>query len=86
MRPTTPAREEAFAQIQQIGAEDAPTIPYIELNQVAVSREGVEGVEETLDPSYIFRYWLISTELGRNDGSIGRWRASARGGRCDVAG
>ncbi len=55
------AREDAFAQIQQIGAEDAPTIPYIELNQVAVTQEGVEGAAETLDPSYIFRYWLIST-------------------------
>lgn len=54
------AREQAFAQIQQIGADDAPTIPYIELSQVAVARDGVSGVADTLDPSYIFRYWLIS--------------------------
>ena len=53
-------REEAFAQIQQIGAEDAPTIPYIEFAQVAAARDGVEGVEDTLDPAYIFRYWLIT--------------------------
>jgi peptide/nickel transport system substrate-binding protein len=53
-------REEAFAQIQQIGAEDAPTVPYIELNQVAVTQDGVEGAADTLDPSYIFRYWVIS--------------------------
>ena len=39
-----------------------PTIPYIEVIQVAAVRDGVEGVEETLDPSYIFRYWLISKE------------------------
>ena len=56
------AREEAFAQIQQIGAEDAPIIPYIELDQVAVVADGVEGVADTLDPSYIFRYWLVSKE------------------------
>jgi peptide/nickel transport system substrate-binding protein len=56
------AREQAFAEIQTIGAQDAPTIPYIELNQVAVAQEGVSGVEDTLDPSYIFRLWLISKE------------------------
>ena len=56
------AREQAFAEIQAIGAQDAPTIPYIELNQVAVAQEGVSGVEDTLDPSYIFRLWLISKE------------------------
>ena len=55
-------REDAFAQIQQIGAEDAPTVPYIELSQVAVAGDGVEGVEDTLDPSYIFRLWLISKD------------------------
>ena len=53
-------REKAFAGIQKIGAEDAPTVPYVEFSQVAVSRDGVEGVSDTLDPSYIFRYWLIS--------------------------
>ena len=56
-------REKAFAEIQKIGAEDAPTVPYIELSQVAVARDGVEGVADTLDPSYIFRYWLITKEL-----------------------
>jgi peptide/nickel transport system substrate-binding protein len=53
-------REQAFAEIQRIGAEEAPTIPYIEFTQVAVTADGVEGVSETLDPSYIFRYWLVS--------------------------
>ena len=55
-------REEAIAQIQEIGAQDVPMIPYIELSQVAVAVDGVTGVEETLDPSYIFRYWLISKD------------------------
>jgi len=55
-------REQAFTRIQAIGAEDAPTIPYITLSQVAVAGEGVEGVADTLDPSYIFRYWLVSKE------------------------
>ncbi|HKG18834.1 MAG TPA: ABC transporter substrate-binding protein [Candidatus Limnocylindrales bacterium] len=56
------AREQAFAKIQEIGAEDAPTIPYIEISQVAVAGDAVSGVEDTLDPSYIFRYWLISKD------------------------
>ena len=65
-------REEAFAQIQQIGAEDAPTIPYIELIQVAVTRDGVEGVADTLDPSYIFRYWVIIARTRANAEYAGR--------------
>jgi len=55
-------REDAIAEIQAIGAQDVPIIPYIELSQVAVAADGVSGVEETLDPSYIFRYWLMSKE------------------------
>ena len=53
-------RAEAFERIQQIGAEEAPTIPYFQADQVAAIQEGVEGVEETFDPSFQFRYWLIS--------------------------
>ena len=53
-------RQKAFEQIQQIGAEDAPTIPIWQGDQVAAVRDGVEGVEETFDPSFIFRFWLIS--------------------------
>ena len=53
-------RSQAFTQIQQIGAEEAPTIPIFQAKQVAVVRDGVTGVEETLDPAFIFRYWLIS--------------------------
>ncbi len=55
-------REQAFAEIQRIGAEDAPTVPYIELSQVAVAGDAVGGVAETLDPSYIFRYWLVTKD------------------------
>jgi peptide/nickel transport system substrate-binding protein len=55
-------REDAFARIQEIGAEDAPTIPIWQADQVAAVRDGVSGVEETFDPSFIFRFWLISKE------------------------
>jgi peptide/nickel transport system substrate-binding protein len=53
-------RQKAFDRIQQIGAEDAPTIPIWQADQVAAVRDGVNGVEETFDPSFIFRFWLIT--------------------------
>jgi peptide/nickel transport system substrate-binding protein len=60
---TDPAkRAAAFEEIQRIGAEDAPTIPYSQASQVAGIQEGVEGVEETFDPSFIFRYYLVTKE------------------------
>jgi peptide/nickel transport system substrate-binding protein len=52
-------RIEAFEQIQEIGAEEVPVLPIWEGQQIAVVRDGVVGVEETLDPSYQFRYWMI---------------------------
>jgi peptide/nickel transport system substrate-binding protein len=53
-------RQAAFDKVQEIGAEDVPTIPIWQANQVAGVVDGVEGVEETFDPSFIFRYWLLS--------------------------
>ncbi len=53
-------REEAFAEIQQIAAEEVPTIPVWQGRQVAAVVEGVSGVEETFDPSFTFRLWMIS--------------------------
>jgi peptide/nickel transport system substrate-binding protein len=55
-------RAKALTEIQKIGAEDAPTIPYWQGGQVAAVRDGVNGVPETFDPSYIFRFWLISKD------------------------
>ena len=56
------AREEAFTRIQEIGAEDAPVIPVWQGDQVAGVRDGITGVEDTFDPSFIFRFWLIGKE------------------------
>jgi peptide/nickel transport system substrate-binding protein len=52
-------RAEALEEIQRIGAELAPTIPLWQAKQVAGVGEGVSGVEETFDPSYQLRYWLL---------------------------
>src|SRR5215203_427318 len=48
--------------IQDIGAEDVPTVPIWQGKQVAAVRDGVNGVEDTFDPSFIFRYWLITKD------------------------
>jgi len=55
-------RTKAFDQIQQIGADDVPTIPIWQGKQVAAVQDGVTGVEDTFDPSFIFRYWLITKD------------------------
>ncbi|MBI3647517.1 MAG: ABC transporter substrate-binding protein [Actinobacteria bacterium] len=58
---TDPAqRLKDFEEVQRIGAQDVPIIPIWEATQLAVARDGVTGVAQTLDVSYIFRYWLIS--------------------------
>lgn len=55
-------REKTFAGIQQIAAEDAPMIPLWQADQVAAVGEGIEGVAETFDSSFIFRYWLVTED------------------------
>ena len=55
-------RQEAFDKIQQISAEEAPNIPIWEGDQVGAVRDGVNGVEDTFDPAFIFRFWLITKD------------------------
>ena len=54
------AREEVISQLQDIVAEDVPLVPSWFGKNVAVATPQMEGVEETLDPTYIFRLWDIS--------------------------
>ncbi|MBO0841526.1 MAG: peptide ABC transporter substrate-binding protein, partial [Sciscionella sp.] len=53
-------RNQAFDDIQNITAEQVPTIPLWQGKQVAVQRSNVSGVSDTLDASYTFRYWMLS--------------------------
>lgn len=53
------AREELFGQLQDITAEDVPLIPSWFGQNVAVATPNMEGVGATLDPTYIFRLWMI---------------------------
>ena len=57
------APKKAFDEIQKIGATDArDDDPDLAGRSVATVRDGINGVEETFDPSFIFRFWLISKD------------------------
>jgi peptide/nickel transport system substrate-binding protein len=49
-----------FEQASDIVAEDVPIIQLWEQDHLAYAREGVEGVSDTLDASFIFRYYMVS--------------------------
>lgn len=56
------ARNEIIGRLQDITAEDVPLIPSWNGENVAVVRDGMKGVEQTLDPTYIFRFWDITKQ------------------------
>jgi peptide/nickel transport system substrate-binding protein len=49
-----------FEQASDIVAEDVPIIQLWEQDHLAYVREGAEGVQDTLDASFIFRYYMVS--------------------------
>lgn len=53
-------REQIFGQLQDIAAKDVPFIPSWVGQNTAVYGKGMSGVEDTLDPSFIFRFWLVT--------------------------
>ncbi|MCZ2846658.1 ABC transporter substrate-binding protein [Modestobacter sp. VKM Ac-2978] len=58
---TDPAERQALIeQIQGEVADDLSTLPYLQGAQVAVTGTDVEGVEDTLDASFKFRFGAIS--------------------------
>ena len=54
------ARYGVLVQIQKLAAKDVPIIPYWQGKMIAVSRSNVHGIDSTLDPSFLMRFWLIS--------------------------
>jgi peptide/nickel transport system substrate-binding protein len=54
------ARTEIIGQIQDVVANDLPTLPLLQGTQVVVSQSDVQGVDDTLDPSFKFRYAALS--------------------------
>jgi peptide/nickel transport system substrate-binding protein len=50
------ARADVIKQIQELEAKDISTLPYMQGNEVAVTRANVSGADTTLDASFKFRY------------------------------
>jgi peptide/nickel transport system substrate-binding protein len=53
-------RTSIIEQIQELEADDLSTVPYLQGAQVAVVGTDVSGTEDTLDPSFKFRYGALS--------------------------
>ncbi|MFD3516522.1 ABC transporter substrate-binding protein [Streptomyces sp. NPDC058657] len=51
---------EDFGRLQNIVAEDVPFLPLWQGKQYAVAHQDIAGLEWTLDPSTVFRFWEIS--------------------------
>lgn len=58
--PDKPSREQQLGRIQDDAAKDLPTLPLLQGDQIAVVGANVKGVETTLDPSFNFRFGVIS--------------------------
>jgi peptide/nickel transport system substrate-binding protein len=58
--PDSAERAEIFAEIQEKAVDDVPLIPLFEETPLVFARDGVTGLEETMDVMQIFRYWLLS--------------------------
>jgi peptide/nickel transport system substrate-binding protein len=53
-------RNKLLGQLQDIAARDVPIIPSWNGQNVAVATKQMQGVKQTLDPTYIFRFWGIT--------------------------
>ncbi|MEU9863455.1 ABC transporter substrate-binding protein [Streptomyces sp. NPDC047971] len=53
------ATTEDFNRLQDLVAEELPLLPLWQGKQYAVARDGVNGLEWTLDASTVFRFWEI---------------------------
>lgn len=54
------ARIQAIEKIQEISATGVmPTLPLLQGKQIAVTGTDVTGVQDTLDATFLFRFWMI---------------------------
>lgn len=55
------ARIQAFEQIQKtLATGEMPYLPLLAGKQIAVARSNIGGVDDTLDISFIFRFWMLT--------------------------
>ena len=55
-------RTELLGEIQKLEAADLSTLPYLQGAQIAVAKSDIAGLDETLDPSFTFRYALLERQ------------------------
>ncbi|MET9804788.1 ABC transporter substrate-binding protein [Streptomyces sp. NPDC006368] len=56
------ASDADFGKLQDMVAEDLPILPLWQGKQYAVARDGITGLEWTLDASTVFRFWEIKKD------------------------
>jgi len=57
---TLAQRITVIKQIQLLAARDVPIVPYWQQSMLAVGRNNVHGIQSTLDPTVILRFWQLS--------------------------
>jgi peptide/nickel transport system substrate-binding protein len=57
---TTAQRLGFVTQAQALAAKDAPIIPYWQGAMLAVGRSNIQGIQGTLDPTYLMRFWELT--------------------------
>ena len=59
-KPDSSQRMQTFKEIQQLAAEDVPIIPLYVQTPYAFARKNVQGLEQTMDASQVFRFYTLS--------------------------
>ena len=54
------SRTETLGKIQERLAQEVPYLPLLQGSQVAVGTDDVQGIDDTLDPSFKFRFSSLS--------------------------
>ncbi|HLX18921.1 MAG TPA: ABC transporter substrate-binding protein [Gaiellaceae bacterium] len=57
---STPERLGYIEQAQALAAKDVPIVPVWQGAMLAVGRSNIHGIQQTLDPTYIMRFWNLS--------------------------
>jgi peptide/nickel transport system substrate-binding protein len=52
-------RKSDFEKIQNAEVGDVPVIPIWQGQQIAITKSGLTGIQNTLKPDYIFRFWVL---------------------------
>lgn len=60
--PDSQQRMQTFADIQKLAAEEAPIIPLYVQTPYVFAKKNVQGLQETMDSSQVFRFYMLSKQ------------------------